>query len=214
MGTIRNGGNGAFSGKAGSFIGSTWKNISYMKGIPKLVKRPGSLKQMDQRKRFAVVTQFLTPIKDILRFGFKGQMANKASAYNVAIQHALNNAIIGSYPDYEIDPSQVLVSKGSLEFPSDLTLDVSTAGQINLTWLSKVNKYTAFGDDMLHFLMYNRDRKLFMVYDPVGVRSDVAAQIIIPSNFSGQVVDAYAFFQDRNELRCSNSIYVGEFTLS
>jgi hypothetical protein len=28
MGTIRNGGNGAFSGKAGSFIGSSWRDIN------------------------------------------------------------------------------------------------------------------------------------------------------------------------------------------
>lgn len=214
MGTIRNGGNGAFSGKAGSFIGSTWKGISYIKGIPKLVKRPGSLKQMDQRRRFAVVAQFLTPIKDILRFGFKTQMSHRTSAYNIAIQHALNHAVVGSYPDYEIDPSQILVSKGSLEFPSDLLLDVSTAGQISFSWLGNVNQTNAFVDDKLHLLMYNRDRGLFMVYDPIGLRGDLAAQIVIPSNFSGQVVDVYAFFQDRAESRCSNSIYAGQFTLS
>jgi hypothetical protein len=33
MGTLRNGGNGTFIGKAGSFIVSSWKDISYMKKL-------------------------------------------------------------------------------------------------------------------------------------------------------------------------------------
>lgn len=214
MGTIRNGGNGAFSGKAGSFIGSSWQNIAYMKGLPKISNKPASLKQMDQRKRFAVALQYLTPIKDILKFGFMGQTANRASGYNMAIQYALANAITGTYPDYEINPSQVIISKGTLEAPSDLLLDVSTPGQINMTWLGKVNKFNGRVDDNLHFLMYNRERKLFMTYDPIGVRGDETAQVIIPSNYSGQTVDIYAFFQNLDETRCSPSIYVGEFTLS
>lgn len=35
MGTIRQGANGSFRGKAGSVIGSSWKGIDYIKGLPK-----------------------------------------------------------------------------------------------------------------------------------------------------------------------------------
>ena len=63
MGTIRNGGNGAFSGKAGSFIGCNWSDISYMKGIPKISNKPKTLKQLEQQAKFATAIRFLRPVK-------------------------------------------------------------------------------------------------------------------------------------------------------
>ncbi|WP_316737535.1 DUF6266 family protein [Pedobacter aquatilis] len=81
MGTIRNGANGGFSGKAGSFIGSSWKDISYIKGLPKLSTKPASLKQLTQRARFSAVLTFMGPIKDVLIQGFKGQKTGRATGF-------------------------------------------------------------------------------------------------------------------------------------
>jgi len=54
MGTIRNGGNGAFSGKAGSFIGSSWRDINYIEGLSKLSTKPKCEKQLEQQAKFAM----------------------------------------------------------------------------------------------------------------------------------------------------------------
>ena len=70
MGTIRNGGNGAFSGKAGSFIGSSWRDINYIKGLPKISSKPKTLKQLEQQAKFAAAIRFLQPVKDLLNIGF------------------------------------------------------------------------------------------------------------------------------------------------
>jgi len=39
MGSYSKGANGIFSGKVGSIIGSSWRSIDYLKGLPKKAPR-------------------------------------------------------------------------------------------------------------------------------------------------------------------------------
>lgn len=73
MGTIRQGALGGFSGKAGSIIGSSWRDINYIKGLPKLSNKPKSEKQLEQQAKFALAVKFLLPVKSLMNVGF-GQM--------------------------------------------------------------------------------------------------------------------------------------------
>ncbi|MDR3326517.1 MAG: DUF6266 family protein [Prevotellaceae bacterium] len=59
--------------------------------------------------------------------------AHKQSPFNAATSYTLANAIIGTYPDYEIDPSKVLVSRGSLT-PAANASATSTGGSIEFSW--------------------------------------------------------------------------------
>lgn len=49
MGRIKQGANGGFSGKAGSVIGSSWKEIEYIKGRPKVSNKPATQRQLEQQ---------------------------------------------------------------------------------------------------------------------------------------------------------------------
>ena len=214
MATIRNGGNGAFSGKAGSFIGSSWNNVTYMKGIPKLSNKPASAKQLEQRLKFATVLDFLSPIKDVLNLGFKSQAGNKATGFNMSIQYALANSLIGAYPEFEIDLEKVVLAKGSLEDPLDAEIDASAAGKLKLTWLPNVNNATSYVDDNIRVLIYNKPRKLFMLIITPETRGDASLTMNIPNNFSTEEICVYMFYVNRNGLRCSNSVYVGQAVLA
>jgi len=54
MGTIKKGILGGFSGKVGTVVGSSWKGISYMRSLPLKVRNPRTLRQLDQRSKFAI----------------------------------------------------------------------------------------------------------------------------------------------------------------
>ncbi len=209
MGTIRNGGNGAFSGKAGSFIGSTWNSVSYIKGIPKISNKPASQAQMEQRKKFATVLEFLAPIKDTLNIGLKGKAGTKATGFNMGIQLALANAITGTYPDYGIDLTKVVVSKGTLQEPSDFTVVASAPATLTLSWFLLPSGPSCFAEDKLLVLVYNNVRKLFLLYAAAAVRNDATVDIQIPANFAGEEIGVFAFFKQASNARCSKSLYVG-----
>ena len=209
MGTIRNGGNGAFSGKAGSFIGSSWKNVDYIKGIPKLSNKPATPKQLEQRQRFAIALAFLTPIRDLVNTGYKGPAGNKSTGMNMAMQHTLTNAIVGTYPDLSIDPELVIISKGSLQKPSDLTMLVTAETSLTLNWFVNLSKSCSFADDKLFVLIYHPVRDLFLVFEEIATRGLGIANIQLPNQFAEESFFVYAFFQQRDNSRCSNSVCAG-----
>ena len=213
MATIKNGGNGAFSGKAGSFVGSSWKNISIMKGLTKKSNRPPSQKQLDQRARFAAVLSYLGQIKDILNFGFKSQEAGKATGFNLAIKHAINNAVLGNYPDFEIDHSQVLLSAGTLAKPI-VVVNQEEAHKIKLEWLVILNERNSFPGDKLFVVLYSPTHHLFLDFENVATRTNGQVDITLPTNFDGELLHVYAFFQQHNSDRCSGSTYVGSITMN
>lgn len=213
MGTIRNGANGGFSGKAGSVIGSSWNDVSYIKGLPKLSNKPASLKQLDQRARFSAVLKFLGPIKDLLLKGYKGQNAGRATGFNMGIQHAINNAIIGTYPDYTIDYPLVQISKGTLQPPSSIVFSSAVAGSLEINWSPQINGLNAFSDDVLMILLFNETQQFFLAYTDDGLRADGTCNLAIPTDFSGQTVHGYLFYVDRNGARQSNSAYVAPIAI-
>ncbi len=88
MGIIRNGGNGAFSGKAGSFIGSNWRDIHYIKGIPRISKKPKTRKQLEQQAKFSLAIRFLRPVKKQVEIGFAKIKQGHTTSYNLALQQA------------------------------------------------------------------------------------------------------------------------------
>ena len=208
MGTIRNGGNGAFSGKAGSFIGSSWRDINYMRGIPKISNKPKTLKQLEQQAKFAAAVKFIQPVKDLLNVGFGGQKPGRASGYNLAVKHVLENAISGTYPDLSIDYSKAQFAKGSLAAPIGSAV-LAEAGQLLLSWSPDLNPFNAFIDDEATVLIYDPVSNIYMS-GPLGIsRVDGEMTISIPSAYLGNTVHVYMFLMSRQG-KLSNSVYVGE----
>lgn len=213
MGTIRNGANGGFSGKAGSVIGSRWNDISYIKGLPKISTKPASLKQLDQKARFAAVLKFMGPIKDMLLLGYRGQKSGRTTGFNLGIQHALGNAVTGIYPDYGLDKSKLQISKGTVQPPSSLVVSSAVAGSLDVAWSPQINDLNAFPEDAMVVLLYNEQQNFFLSYTKVGARSDMGSALEIPADFSGQTVHAYFFYVSRNGDRQSPTTYVAPIVI-
>jgi hypothetical protein len=113
MGTIKKGILGGFSGKVGTVVGASWKGIAYMRSLPLKVRNPRTEPQRMQRSKFSLSLSLLQPMTAFLRTGWK-LYAHKQSPFNAAMSYTIANAVTGIYPDYDIDPSKVLVSRGAL----------------------------------------------------------------------------------------------------
>ena len=113
MGKIKQGILGGFSGKVGSVVGGSWKGISYMRGKAVSIKNPQTLRQMEQRTKFALALSVLQPIIAVIRVGFK-RYAHRQSEFNAAMSYTVRHAILGTYPNYTLDFPNLLVSRGTL----------------------------------------------------------------------------------------------------
>ncbi|MBE5320021.1 hypothetical protein IM793_12685 [Pedobacter sp. MR2016-19] len=211
MATYSKGANGAFSGKVGSVIGSNWRSIDYLRGLPKKSSKPSTEPQLAQRAKFALAALYLSPIKDILNIGFKDKQLNKITGYNAAVKIFLNQAVGGSYPDFAIDFSQVVVSKGPLSVFHGLNASLQGADLV-LNWQSILNRYNSFTDDSLTVVLFNATKSMYLVYEDAQ-RATMTYTAVIGAGFSGDIFHGWAFAVKRDAMAVANSQYLGTYTI-
>jgi len=113
MGKISQGILGGLSGKVGNVIGGNWKGIDYLRIKPSSVANPRTEGQVNQRNKFTISLEYLQANKDFIKLGYKA-FATKKTEFNAAMSYVLNNGISGSAPNFSVDYSLALLSRGSL----------------------------------------------------------------------------------------------------
>jgi len=210
MGTIKKGILGGFSGKVGTVVGSSWKGITYMRSLPTKVKDPRTELQMIQRSKFAVTINFLQPMTELLRAGWK-LYSNRKSPFNAAMAYTIAKAVAGDYPNYSIDPAKVLVSRGPLAPPVNAVATPAT-GAVNFQWGDNSGSGAARQTDKALLAVLNpaKDDAVFIVAG--AARSDSAQSVAIPHNWVGDMVEVYMGFISQDGRDIANSVYLGHLT--
>ena len=86
MATIKQGILGAFSGKVGSVVGSSWKGIAIMKSRPASVANPKTAKQVMQRSKMTATVGFAKEILPEVIKPLNDRFVSRMSGYNSFIQ--------------------------------------------------------------------------------------------------------------------------------
>ncbi len=207
MGTIRKGILGGFSGKVGTVVGSSWKGISYMRSLPQKVKNPRTEAQVSQRSKFALTLSLLKPMTAFLRTGWK-LYANRQSPFNAATSYTLANAISGTYPDYEIDPGKVLVSRGSLTSAANASA-AAAAGNIEFAWDDNSGTGSAKQTDRALIAIANPAKGEAVTNTAGEERMTGTQTVTLPADWSGDEVHAYLGFISEDSREVANSVYLG-----
>ena len=207
MGTIKKGILGGFSGKVGTVVGGSWKGISYMRSLPQKVKNPRTAGQVSQRSKFALTMYYLKPMTAFLRTGWK-LYAHRQSPINAAMSYALANAITGAYPDYEIDPSKVLVSRGSLATAVNANAN-DAGGSIDISWDDNSNVSNAKQTDKALVAIVNPTKGEAVTITAGEERMTGTQTVAIPADWSGDEVQVYLGFISEDGKEVANSVYLG-----
>jgi hypothetical protein len=211
MATIEKGILGGFSGKVGTIIGGTWKGIDYMRSKANKRTFVPSQKQLEQQLKFALMMRFLQPMSKLLEISFH-DFAIRKTGINCAFKYNFKEAITGDFPDYAIDYSKALVSRGNLPNVLGPTA-ISGAGSI-VTWSwTDNNSSTANPNDEAILLAYCPTMKQ-AIFTSSGVkRSDLTGDLNLLT-FSGQAVETYIGFLSADGYNAASSIFTGEVTVS
>ena len=207
MGKINLGILGSFSGKVGNVVGGNWKGISYMRAKATSVSNPRTEGQMGQRSKFALTLDFLKPITAYVRTGYK-TYASKQTAFNAAMSYIVKNAVSGAFPNYALDFSRVLVSRGSLTQPSSPNVSMS-AGRATITWNDNSGQGDAQPTDVAMPLAFNSDKGEAVFSTAATTRADQSAELNFPADWNGDTVELYIGFASADGINVANSIYLG-----
>lgn len=208
MGTIRKGALGGFSGKAGSIVGSSWRDINYIKGLPKLSKKPKSQKQLEQQAKFATAVRFLLPLKNLMNISYGQVKSGRATGFNMALKQVLDFAITGNYPDYEVDFPKAMLASGSLGTPSDIVLSIEELN-LEVSCSPRFDKMNRFITDELTVIVFDPISRDFVIGPEDVLRTAGTTVVEIPSEWSGREVHVYMYYIALNGKDVSNSIYAG-----
>ncbi|WP_069660916.1 DUF6266 family protein [Arcticibacter eurypsychrophilus] len=192
---------GAFSGKVGSVVGSNWRDIDYMRGLPKQSSKPATAKQLLIREKFRLLIQFLTLVKSVINQGFKNEDTRRATAFNLAFT-ANKDAFAGTDTEPVLDFSKMIFSKGSgVSKATGCKIVADGDGVLTVTWDAISGNAQALTDEATVVLYCEEDKEV-VVHEGV-LRSLNTAQVEIPSNWSSCTIHGYVYMtskEDKNSL--------------
>ena len=212
MGKISQGILGGLSGKVGNIIGGSWKGIDYIRIKPSSVANPRTPGQVNQRNKFSATIEFLQPNKDFLNVGYKA-FAIKKTAFNSAMSNVLSNAITGIAPNFTVDYSLALLSKGNLSTPLNGSVDLATANQVTFNWDDNSADGNADTTDKSMVLAYNPSKKESIYILDGAARSITSQLLTLPTSYSGDTIQLFMAFVSENGV-VSNSVYLGSGTVA
>ena len=211
MGKIAQGILGGLSGKVGNIIGGSWKGIDYIRIKPSSVANPRTEGQVNQRNKFTVTLEYLQATSDFIKIGYKS-FAVKKTEFNAAMSYVLNNAVGGVAPNFTIDFTLALLSRGPLSGVLNGTTDLTTAGQVTFDWDDNSAEGNANVTDKAMVLVYNPSKKeSISILD--GADRTVGSQVVtIPNTYAGDTVELFMAFVSEDGKTVSNSVYLGSGT--
>ncbi|MGY3052232.1 hypothetical protein ACVWYG_000422 [Pedobacter sp. UYEF25] len=153
MAILKNGINGAFSGKVGSVYGYERFGQACIRGArkPSAKNKEGSVKQQLSRSKFNRAQEFLTHILHFVRIGFNIESKKRQmTAHNLAKSYLLT---IGFDEDGLMDCSKVLVSAGTLMGAANPVVLVSDEG-FHVRWDTEGYEVWERNSDQVMLLAY------------------------------------------------------------
>lgn len=213
MGKIKQGILGGLSGQVGNVIGANWKGVDYLRIKPTSVANPRTEGQVNQRTKFSTVLSFLQPMTDFLRVGYK-QYASGMTQFNAAMSYNLNNAVIGTLPNFSVDYPNALVSRGNLTTPANGAAVSTTAAELDITWSDNSANGSALATDKALIVALNstRGEAVFTTAGPE--RSIGVANLVLPSDYSGENLEVFLGFVSADGTKVSNSVYLGSVSIA
>ena len=213
MGTISKGILGGFSGTVGTVIGGSWKGIDYMRSQPARRSTTLTPAQVDQRIKFGLAVKFVQSMAGLLMISFRNY-AVKMTGTNNATSYILKNAITGVAPNFAIDYSLVLVSRGDLpNVLNPASAPGAAAGQVKFTWLNNAGVGKAKDTDrailVVHAASLNQT-----VYTTGSALRSALTETIDCATFSGETVETYIGFMSEDGKDIASSIYTGQVVVA
>tara|TARA_R110002033_G_scaffold152401_1_gene189057 strand:+ start:2597 stop:3238 length:642 start_codon:yes stop_codon:yes gene_type:complete len=211
MGKIAQGILGGLSGKVGNIIGGSWKGIDYIRIKPSSVANPRTEGQVNQRNKFTITLEYIQATSDFVKIGYKS-FAVKKTEFNAAMSYVLNNAVGGIAPNFTIDYSLALLSRGPLSGVLNGTTVLTTPGQVTFDWDDNSAEGNANVTDKAMVLVYNPSKKESISILNGAVRTIQTQTITIPNTYAGDTVELFMAFVSEDGKTVSNSVYLGSGT--
>lgn len=208
MGRYKNGINGPFNGKIGHAVGVNWRGLDVIRSLPTPSTRPPTEKQLIQRYIFALVCEWLKPLRELINIGYQ-LYAGVRTPMNGAVSFHLKSAITGTARDLTIDYAKAVFSIGALlvSFVKEVLMLMN--GRMVINWQSTPESVFCKQDDQATVVVYNPEKQQFVTFQNVAERSGGTVELQLPAHFKTDVVHAWMHWVRADGKAVSTTVYLG-----
>ncbi len=190
-------------GKLGRLVVYKMKGQNIIRTKADHINDAKSLKQLAQRQRFKVTSDFLSRCSDLIRYTFADE-TDRRTAYSLALSHNMKNGLSGEYPDIYLDKNKVLLSRGPLPLPASARLSMHPEGFM-VQWENGPEMTDNRGSDFLVVF-------ILPAIGPCDYRITEtrrsAGQYIWKATSQDPLPDVWIAFRNRQMIEWSNSMLV------
>jgi len=211
MGKIKNGILGPVSGKVGAVVGASWKGIDYLRGLPKLQSKPRTDLQRAQNSKMTLFRGFLLGVEYIIKKCF--QNYSEFTEMNGALSYNMQHALAGQYPEFVVNFSELVFSKGELIGSWNPKAVSKAKNQVTISWKNRPFSTLCSADDKVIVVMYCTETLEFHIYDQIGTRLDKSVILAIQGEIDRKTIHCYISFYSEIFKVSSTNEYIGEIPL-
>jgi len=217
MSKVTPGSVGIMIGKTGDVIVQKWRDLNVGRSARTTWTAPPTEKQLKQQLMFGMVNRFFGVMTRAVKMGYKSK--SKKRGNNAAVKDHLETAIIGTYPEYKMDYTQVKVTKSNNGFTGGFMVKANPLpdAKVSLSWnvLDRLDAIPELGTprDFVNVAFYSVTKHKGLFYFGKAERSARTAIFDLPYSFGGDELHAYLFFTSRDGKYVSDSDYAGSFIL-
>jgi hypothetical protein len=196
---------GGIRGRVGTMVVSEWKGIPVVKRSPRSKpNRKISQKQLVQRAKFKLASQFFRRFTDLFSSTFQEVLGQ--SGRTLAFQETLKKAITGTYPDFTIDYSKVLVAQGRLQKSLNAYVEAET-GALRFHWSSDLLPGQDPFDNSILVVFCPEVDSLY--YTLIGAPRSAATSLLNVPFYAGREVHTWLSFRSPDGEYKADSVYTG-----
>ena len=203
---------GRSRGKFATAVFSKQFGKNTMRSKPLQVANPRTQKQMEQRTKFSLMVELSRMFLPFIKTSFK-QVAVGMSEFNMFMKTNIGNVITGTYPDYTIDFTQLIVAKGTLTGVENGAAVAGAGHLVNYTWDDNTGVADALATDKAMALVINYDKGAVAQDLTTTTRADGSLALVVPSDWVGDSVEVYLAFMTEAKDKISDSTFLGEKTI-
>ena len=208
MAIVQNPITGRSKKKFGTAVFSKQFGKNTMRTKPIEVRNPKTQLQKEQRTKFSLMVKLSRMFLGFIRIGFK-QAAVSMSQFNLFMKSNIYNVITGVYPNYAIDFTKLVVSKGTLTGADGATAVAAAGRKITLAWNDNTGTGDALDTDKALQLVLNYEKGAVIQDTTNKTRADLTNELIVPASWVGDTVHVYLSFRDEAGVRVADSSFLG-----
>ncbi|MES2456731.1 MAG: DUF6266 family protein [Bacteroidota bacterium] len=218
MARMKHGPYGPIVGKIGGTVGYIRLGQPILRVLKHATNKPPTKGQLAARAKIGLVSGFVASINEFTNISFKPKSRQTIgkTAQNMAVSANMASAVMGEYPDFQLDGTKLVISEGKLALPPNCAVELE-GETLRFSWQ---------GGNLVGF-PYSTEQVMMLAYFPESKRSmaiaggarRTAEQDFLPLGRSDDreipetCVDTYIAFVSNDRESVSNGLYLGRIEL-